>query len=72
MIYDAINNSPILLDGGVGLFPIECVYGIIEVKSVLDKSAIENSAVSIGTIRGFAKEKRYIVMGRAKIKTATS
>jgi hypothetical protein len=63
VIYDSLKNSPIILDGGIGLFPIECIYGVIEVKSILDKKGIENSAAAIGTLRSYAKEKRYVIYG---------
>ena len=43
VIYDGFSNSPIILEGGTGLFPIECIYGFVEVKSVLDSAAIDNS-----------------------------
>lgn len=41
VVYDGFFNTPIILEGGIGLFPIECVYGFIEVKSVLDGEAID-------------------------------
>jgi hypothetical protein len=63
IIYDALNNSPIILTGGIGLFPIECIYGFVEVKSTLDKTAIESSTAAIGTVRRFANEKRYVIYG---------
>jgi hypothetical protein len=59
VIYDGLYNSPILLEGGTGLFPIECVYGTVEVKSVLDGNQIEEITKAIATIRDFAGEKRY-------------
>jgi Domain of unknown function (DUF6602) len=63
VLYDAIYNSPILLEGGTGLFPIESVYGTVEVKSVLDGNQIDEVAKSIAIIRDFAREKRYAVYG---------
>lgn len=59
VIYDAISNAPILFEGGVGLFPVEIVYGTVEVKSVLDSDEIERSTSSIGSIRNLAKHKLY-------------
>ena len=41
VIYDGLFNSPIILEGGTGLFPIECVYGFVEVKSLLNGDEIE-------------------------------
>ena len=61
VIYDAMFNAPIILEGGTGLFPIECIYGFVEVKSSLDGNEIEAATKAIGIIRSFADEKRYAV-----------
>jgi hypothetical protein len=66
VIYDAMFNAPIILEGGTGLFPIECIYGFVEVKSLLDGPAIETATKAIGVVRGFAAEKRYSVYGTRK------
>jgi hypothetical protein len=63
VIYDQLANAPITLEGGTGLFPIECIYGFVEVKSVLDREAIGAAAKAIGAVRRFATEKRYIAYG---------
>src|SRR5258708_27724709 len=60
VIYDANFNSPIILEGGTGLCPIECIYGFIEVKSKLDGPKIAGVAKAIETVRGLASEKRYV------------
>jgi uncharacterized protein DUF6602 len=60
VIYDALNNAPITLEGGTGLFPIECIYGFVEVKSVLNLDAIQSATKSINTIRSFGGEKKYV------------
>jgi hypothetical protein len=60
VIYDAINNAPIILEGGAGLFPIECLYGFVEVKTILDSTAIDGFAKAVGTVRSFAPEKRFV------------
>ncbi len=64
VIYDGLSNAPIILEGGTGLFPIECIYGFVEVKSVLDREAIDNSMKAIAIVREFAKEKRYVAYGQ--------
>jgi hypothetical protein len=66
VIYDAMFNAPIILEGGTGLFPIECIYGFVEVKSLLNGKEIEAATKAIGVIRGFANEKRYVVYGARK------
>jgi hypothetical protein len=63
VIYDGLFNSPIILEGGTGLFPIECIYGFIGIKSILDRAAIDDSTKAIGTVRGLANEKRYVAYG---------
>lgn len=59
VIYDAFENAPIILEGGVGVFPIECVYGFVEVKSKLDTDGIASAAKTIGQVRRFASQKTY-------------
>jgi hypothetical protein len=66
VIYDEMSNAPIILEGGVGLFPIECIYGFVEVKSVFDARALDSCTKAIGVVRQLAQEKRYIVYGRSK------
>ena len=60
VIFDALYNSPITMGEGVGLFPIECVYATVEVKSVLTSAEVAKIARSIGNIRRFATTKRYV------------
>lgn len=60
VIYDAFQNAPIILEGGAGLFPIECIYGFVEVKSVLDRGAIKQTAKSFELVRSFGDEKNYV------------
>ena len=63
VIYDAVYNAPMILEGGTGLYPVECVYASVEVKSTLDANAIESTTKAIGEIRSYAAEKRYSVFG---------
>jgi hypothetical protein len=64
VIYDGLFNAPIALEGGIGLFPIECIYGFIEVKTRLDqKTTIEKVTRAIASVREFANEKRYVAYG---------
>ena len=60
VIYDGMTNAPILLEGGTGLFPIECIFGFIEVKSTLDNEEIDKATKAIKTVRGLADEKRFV------------
>ena len=68
VIYDGHANAPIILEGGTGIFPIECIYGFVEVKSVLNGKAIDDATKAIGAVRGFAKEKRYVAYGEREDK----
>lgn len=63
VIYDAISNAPMILEGGTGLFPIESIYAFIEVKSSLDGAAVASACEAISTVRSFASEKRYVIYG---------
>lgn len=63
VIYDGFHNAPMILEGGVGVFPIECVYAFVEVKSCLDGDEIVGIADAIGKVRSFAAEKKYVVYG---------
>jgi hypothetical protein len=60
VIYDALLNASLILEGGTGLFPIECIYGFVEVKSILDGPGIDSATKAIGIVRQLAKEKRYV------------
>jgi uncharacterized protein DUF6602 len=60
VIYDAWFNTPIILEGQTGLFPIECIYAFIEVKSILDAASISQATATIKTMRAMAGEKKYV------------
>jgi hypothetical protein len=60
VIYDGHFNSPILLEGGTGVFPIECVYGFVEVKSRLDRKELAKVCKAVNIVRDLAKEKHYV------------
>lgn len=59
VIYDRINNAPIELAGSLGVYPIECVFGFIEVKSRLASRDIEKYARDVSQIRRMALHKVY-------------
>jgi hypothetical protein len=59
VLYDELVNTPLSLMGDVSAFPIECIYGAVEVKSLLDKARLEEAAKSIGQLRKFKEHKRY-------------
>jgi hypothetical protein len=57
---DFLNASPSLI-GEVGIFPIECVYAALEVKSWINSEAIRQCAEAIGLIRRMKDHKYYRV-----------
>jgi hypothetical protein len=59
VLFDEQLNAPLVLAGDIGIFPIECVYATIEVKSSLTKATLIDAAKSIGKLRKFKEEKVY-------------
>lgn len=51
IIYDRLNGVTLLYDDDVQVYPIDCVYGIIEVKSALSKDELLNSLEKIRTFK---------------------
>jgi hypothetical protein len=70
VIYDDFYNAAPSLIGDVGIFPIECVYAAIEVKSTLDTEKIKLSAEAIGALR-VMKDEKYYRVPVTKINTET-
>jgi hypothetical protein len=54
IVYDKVNGVTLLYDESVQVFPIDCVYGIIEVKSVLSKSEFLDSLEKIKSLKAMA------------------
>jgi hypothetical protein len=67
VIYDALHNAPVILEGGTGLFPIECIYASVEVKSLLNAKGIHDAARSIGTVRSFVNHGKFVEYGAKDI-----
>jgi hypothetical protein len=51
VIYDDFNCPLLLAEEGYQLFPAEAVFGVIEVKSVLDASAIAQGVQAIQSVK---------------------
>ena len=68
VLFDETMNAPIRLAGEVGVFPVECVYATVEVKSTLTKKTIREAAESIGEIRTYSKPRYYRTRGVVKTK----
>lgn len=60
IIYDRINNAPLLNQYSANVFPIECVYAFIEVKTTIDNNELLKSIKSINTIRKISRNKKFI------------
>jgi len=56
IIYES-RTCPILLDkSGYQIFPVECVYGILEVKSHLNKTELTDAFAKISKVKKFPKK----------------
>ena len=51
IVYDKLNGVTLLYDESIQVFPIDCVYGIIEVKSTLSKTALLDSLEKIRVLK---------------------
>jgi hypothetical protein len=67
VIYDEIHNSPLHRELAAYVFPIEMVYGTVEVKGLLKPGDLVPALQSIARIRRLAKEKWYVVYGERAI-----
>lgn len=56
IIYDAVNNIPLYTSPAFSVFPIEMVYGVIEIKTNLDAAELADSLKKCATIRCMAKQ----------------
>jgi hypothetical protein len=61
VIYDNFFNSPLLSEYGARLFPVECVYATVEVKSLLNMSGLKKGISDIMLLRKIGQAKRYII-----------
>lgn len=60
VIYDDIQNSPLFRELSAFVFPIEMVYGIVEVKGKLRRSHLRKIMADIAKIREMAKRRSYV------------
>jgi hypothetical protein len=68
IIYDSVNNVPLFHDEMFDIFPVESVYGTVEVKTTLDVSELEKSLVANRKIRDMAEHtgKYYLISGTSE------
>lgn len=69
VIYDNFFNSPLLSEYGARVFPVECVYATIEVKSVLSLKELKKGISDIMLLRKIGSNKQYIVDQRSAVVT---
>jgi hypothetical protein len=63
VIYDEVHNSPLHRELAAYVFPVEMVYGTVEVKGLLKPSDLVPALQNIARIRRLAKEKHYLIYG---------
>lgn len=51
IIFDQLDNIPLLYDSQVQVYPIDCVYGIVEVKSKLSKQKLLEGLENIKSVK---------------------
>lgn len=56
IIYDAVNNTPLYTSPAFSVFPIEMVYGVIEIKTTLNGAELASSLKNCDKIRKMAKQ----------------
>jgi hypothetical protein len=54
ILYDALNNAPLYTSDAWSIYPIEMVYGVIEVKTTLNKRELEDAFEKCAQIRSMA------------------
>jgi len=54
IIFDQLNNIPLLYDSQVQVYPIDCVYGVVEVKSHLTKVKLLEGLENIKSVKALA------------------
>lgn len=57
IIYDALNNAPFYSSEAWQIYPIEMVYGVIEVKTSIKRAALEDAFNNCLLIRNMCKNK---------------
>ncbi len=63
IIYDAL-NAPVMYSGRTAVLPIECVYGIIEVKSTLSKAEFLDTLRKVESFKRLAPRDLTVIQTR--------
>lgn len=51
IVFDQLDNIPLLYDSQIQVYPIDCVYGIVEVKSQLSKTKLFEGLENIKSVK---------------------
>jgi hypothetical protein len=63
VIFDEIHNSPLHKELSAFVYPVEMIYGTVEVKGVLRSQDLEKIAIDIEKIRNLAPYRVYLEYG---------
>ena len=75
IFYDALNNAPLYRSDAWSIYPIEMVYGVLEVKTTLNHATLSEAFEKCAKIRSMARtndnspNKAYIVQQPSEPKT---
>lgn len=61
IIYDKFNSIPLLYDEQVQIYPIDSVYGVIEVKSGLSKQVLIEALENIRSVKSLATQDTMVI-----------
>jgi|GEM_PF-765635 len=59
IIYDQLDGVSLIYDDNVQVYPIECVFGVVEVKSKLSKVELIKSLDNIKSVKSLAPEETF-------------
>src|SRR5258708_31761455 len=74
-MFDALNNAPLYKSDAWSIFPIEMVYGVIEVKTKLNKETLSDAFNKCAAIRKMCSSptgdgnKSYVISFPPEVKT---
>lgn len=63
VIFDEVHNSPLHSELAAFVYPVEMVYGIVEVKGLLKPSNLTKCVADIAKVRKLSKSKHYVQYG---------
>ena len=61
VIWEQLNNFPLYEGESWSIYPVECVYGTIEVKTQINSALLKESLDACAQIREMAKGKCYLI-----------